>query len=373
LRDEKTDSVQISAGLSSIRHYLFLAMAVVMWTAMSIAGQSVPSGLSARDQQRVAELIQEAIGPYRTNVTTKPGTTNRPSENSIRVEASFREASRLMPERLDLRFMIATALIGQALQTNTLLELKMKQALAVYQQIWAMDTNGFEAPILYAAYMRAMGDTNASEAAIKQLMSVYPERTREFVERFGRVDAFLEIVPNETISKSAPKTKEHAIVILGAMLETNGVIKPKLVGRLKQALKLARAYPNAPIILTGGNQKSGITEAYAMSLWLRRRGISPKRLHLDDLARDTVGNAIFSSTILEKLGVTDVTVVTSVNHIRRGLVDLQEACLQRGLKLYFANLGASGEPESDKKSERVSTYRDAMRISGLWAYPGILR
>jgi len=329
--------------------------------------------VDARAQERVTALIQEALAPSRTSRT--PKSTNAAWENSLRVEANFREAARLMPERLDLRFVIATALVGQAAQTNSpLLDLKIKQALDVYQEIWGMDTNGFHGGILYAAYARAIGDTNSSKEMIEHLRAVDPKRAQDYAERFERVDGFLEITPNEKLSQLGLQGTNHAMVVLGAALETNGVIKPKLVGRLRQALKFARAYPEAPIILTGGNQKAGVTEAYAMKLWLRRHGIAEKRIHLEDLARDTVSNALYCVTILEKLKVTDVTVVTSLTHMRRGLADLAEASLQRGLKLHFANLAiATEEPALDPKAERLGTYRDMMRISGLWAYPGISR
>jgi uncharacterized SAM-binding protein YcdF (DUF218 family) len=182
------------------------------------------------------------------------------------------------------------------------------------------------------------------------------------------------VTPNETLSRDGLPSKQHAIVVLGAGLETNGTVKPKLVSRLREALKLARAYPSAPIILTGGNQKGGITESYAMRQWLLRHGVSEKRLHLEDIAKDTVGNALYSATILEKLKVTDVTVVTSVSHMRRGLADLNEACLAKGLHLHLANLAAATEePMLDPKAERIGVYRDVMRISGIWAYPGISR
>jgi len=118
-----------------------------------------------------------------------------------------------------------------------------------------------------------------------------------------------------------------------------------------------------------------VTEAYIMSLWYAKRGISRKRLYLEDQARDTVENALFSSAILQRLGVTHVTVVTSSSHIRRGLAVLQEACLQRGLILQFQNLAAKtkGEAEFDREQERLAVYRDVMRASGLWAFPGLRR
>jgi uncharacterized SAM-binding protein YcdF (DUF218 family) len=134
-------------------------------------------------------------------------------------------------------------------------------------------------------------------------------------------------------------------------------------------------YPKAPMILTGGNQKGGITEAYVMGAWLVNRGINRKRLYLEDKARNTVENALFSSAILKRIGVTHVTVVTSSNHLRRGMADLQEACRQRGLDLKFEGVAITikGDAELDPVQERLGIYRDFLRTSGIWAFPGLQR
>jgi uncharacterized SAM-binding protein YcdF (DUF218 family) len=206
-------------------------------------------------------------------------------------------------------------------------------------------------------------------------MAVHPQRTSDYIQKFSQIDRILQLTPNEKPRKTMPKDKHHAIVVLGAGLETNGAMKLKLVSRLGQCLKLARIYPRAPIILTGGNQKSGVTEAYAMGLWCLQKGISRKRLFLEDRAKDTVENALFSSVLLQRLGVTHVTLVTSANHIHRGLADLEEACFQRGLKLQYDHLAsrAKGDSDLDKEQEIVGIYRDLMRTSGLWAFPGLQR
>jgi hypothetical protein len=352
----------------------FWALAAMAFGGVGVLSDEVNSPeASAATQEKVAELIQNALGPYRNEDSSIIATNYVASRNLTNIETNFRQASALMPSRLDLRFGIASALLLQSLQTNSEFDLKIKNAMAVYRDIRALDTNGFQANMLLATYTRAIGDGNAADAVFKILQGVHPQRTAEYLERLRRADEILQTKLNTEPVGMMPTNRDHAILVLGAALETNGTIKVKLLARLQQALKVARLNPEAPIVVTGGNQRCGITEAYAMSNWLQGQGICSNRLYIEDQARDTVGNALFSCGILQKLGVTHVTLVTSANHIRRGLADLQEACLQRGLRLIYGNLAADGEPELDPVIERVAVYRDVMRVSGLWAFPGIQR
>jgi len=355
--------------------FAYLALACLQ---CSLALADEP-GLHAADfesQAKAIQLIQKIIEDYWSGSDTKIGAATNDAANYTNVESAFREASRLMPARLDLRYCLASSLVSQAVATNGLeLQMKLNSALRVYQEIQALDTNSFEASILYAAYTRAVGETNESKAAFTLLSSAHPQRTAEYVQKFANLDHLLEMVPNEKPRRTMPRDKHHAIVILGAGLETNGTLKPKLDGRLQQGLRLARMYPKSPIILTGGNQKGGVTEAYVMGAWLVNRGINRKRIYLEDKARNTVENALFSSAILKRLGVTHVTLVTSSSHLRRGMADLQEACRQRGLDLQYDGLAITikGDSDLDPIQERIGVYRDVLRTSGIWAFPGLQR
>jgi len=363
-----------AAGAASLGLWLVLGMALL--ARIGMAEDQPGAVVNAESQKQATQLVQKVIQDYWNGGDDKSASAAAKPGSSTNVETAFRKAVQLLPDRLDLRFGLASSLLGEAIQTNRQqLDTKMREALKVYQDIQALDTNSFEAPILYAAYARSIGETNASQATINRLMTFDAERTSEYVQKFSQVDQILQLIPNEKAHRTMPKNKRHAIVVLGAGLETNGTMKPKLISRLQQGLRLARIYPRSPIILTGGNPKGGITEAYAMGLWYAQRGVSRKRLFLEDRARDTVENALFSSAILERLRVTHVTLVTSYSHIRRGLCDLQEACLQRRLDLQYDHLAArtKGDLELDTKQERVGIYRDLMRTSGLWAFPGIQR
>jgi vancomycin permeability regulator SanA len=355
----------------ALRHGYLVAVAVAFWAGSSFADEPGELVINAEAQENVARLLESVIGGD-GNI----GAGTKLVRNYVDAEAAFREASKLMPWRLDVRFGIASSLVCEALQTSgQQLRIKVNGALRVYQEIHDLDPNGFDAPILYAAFARAIGDSNASEGAIRGLMGTHARRTEEYLQRFNRTDRILQTALNKTPGKIMPSDKHHAIVVLGAGLETNGTAKAKLVARLQQALNLARIYPNAPMILTGGNPKNGITEAYAMRLWLAEKGISGNRFILEDRAKDTVENALYSAKLLQNLGATHVTLVTSSSHVRRGLVDLQEACLLRGLNLQYDTLAAEGGGDAhlDQEQERVGVYRDLVRVSGLWDIPGIRR
>ena len=353
-----------------------IAVAMAAWAGIGFAAEHAVAWADPATQDQVVQLLQTVIQDHWNGGEAKSlGVTNG-AGSATNIEAAFRKASKLMPYRLDLRFGIASALMMQAIQTNgPQLKLKVRDALREYREIESLDTNGFAAPMLYVAYTRAIGDTNASDAALKELLALHPRGTSEYLQRLDSVDRILQITPQERPQNLMPKDNHHAIIVLGAGLETNGLAKAKLIGRLEQCLRVARMYRRAPIILTGGNQKAGVTEAYVMSLWCRQKGISRKRLILEDRARDTVENALFSSAILQRLGVTHVTLVTSSSHVRRGLADLEQACLQRGLHLEYATLAArKGETKNlDEEQERVGIYRDVMRLSGLWSFPGLQR
>jgi vancomycin permeability regulator SanA len=370
----QTECPENSPQTPRILFWIIIIWASLAWIGSPGRGQA--EVIDAESQEEVAHLLQTVIHDYLDGGDAKPaGQTNNPGVYT-NIEMAFRAASTLTPSRLDLRYGIASSLVLQALQTNgPPMKTKLKGALAVYQQIYALAPSSFEAPIWYVAYTRALGETNASQAAVRRLLIVHPERTVEYLERFDRVDDILQLTPSEKPQRAAPNNNLHAIVVLGAGLETNGTIKLKLSSRLKQALTLARLYPHSPIIVTGGNPQGGLTEAYVMSQWFMRRGIPRKRLFLEDRARDTVENALFSSAIFQRLGVKYVTVVTSFSHVRRGLADVEEACRQRGLGLQFDCLAArsKGDTDLDKEQERVGIYRDVMRISGLWSFPGMRR
>ena len=113
----------------------------------------------------------------------------------------------------------------------------------------------------------------------------------------------------------------HAIVILGFEL-ADGEMRPELASRCDAAAELAKAYPEAILVCSGGatgkNNPEKHTEAGLMKQYLTDRcGIDETRIYTDEEAMTTVANVRKTFEILEKQGVHTMTIVTSQYHQKR--------------------------------------------------------
>ncbi len=81
------------------------------------------------------------------------------------------------------------------------------------------------------------------------------------------------------------------------------------LARAKRAARLAAAFPDTPVIVTGdgGLQERG----------LRRMGVPPHRILVEPQASSTWENADFSASLLEELGARRVVLVSNWFHIPR--------------------------------------------------------
>jgi uncharacterized SAM-binding protein YcdF (DUF218 family) len=93
--------------------------------------------------------------------------------------------------------------------------------------------------------------------------------------------------------------------------------------RIVEAVALARRFPDAPILFTGG--EAGIVreagnEAVGASRIFERLGVPPDRLLLEDKARDTYENAVLSGRIMSASGREGRwLLVTSAYHMPRAM------------------------------------------------------
>ena len=114
----------------------------------------------------------------------------------------------------------------------------------------------------------------------------------------------------------------QAIVVLGGGVTPEG--RPTRISetRVARAVELWQAGIAPRLILSGrcglGEAEPAVTEAAAMAAWARERGVPDEALLLEDVARDTLGNAYFvREQFLAPNGWTSVRVVTSDFHLSR--------------------------------------------------------
>ncbi|MGE2833263.1 YdcF family protein [Mycobacterium sp. SMC-4] len=105
-----------------------------------------------------------------------------------------------------------------------------------------------------------------------------------------------------------------AIVILGYGLKPDGTMRTILHTRLLAGLAVAHIFPQAPVIVTGGNPRNGNTEAGQMRKMLRLLGLPDERIIVEDRANSTVQNARFSVPLVNKAGASGIILVTSSSH-----------------------------------------------------------
>lgn len=125
-------------------------------------------------------------------------------------------------------------------------------------------------------------------------------------------------IPGSTAHAAPPVVAKDfskpAIVILGYGLKPNGTMRLILHTRVLAGLAVAQIFPQAPIIVTGGNPRNGNTEAEQMSKMLRLYGTPPERIIVEDRAGSTVENAAFSVPLAKQAGTSGIILVTSSSH-----------------------------------------------------------
>ena len=279
------------------------------------------------------------------------------------VEEAFKKASALDPQRLDLRFSIASTQIIQG---------KIDEAIATYDGIVKLDKNNFEARILKAMYAKVSDKTEMYDQTIKALKEKFPNKTEAYLKKFENAERNTNLVLNYVES---PKGKDF-IVTLGYALNSDGTMHETLIKRLDQTYLAAIANPDAKIIVSGGVQKSGVTESYLMKKWLVEKGIDANRIIPEDKSKDIVDNALNSVEILKTNNAKNIILITSASHIRRAKTIFEEAISNAGMETTVENFvyldyKSIEEAMAVTAKERLVIFRDLGRASGLWAYPGI--
>ena len=120
-------------------------------------------------------------------------------------------------------------------------------------------------------------------------------------------------------------------IVLGLALE-NGRPSRDLLARLDTAQEYLEEYPEAHLILTGGNaDASGRTEAAIMRDILAERGVPEERMLLEDLSENTKDNFRNTAQIIDP--AAPVVLISSGYHMDRAVQTAESAGFSNVLRL----------------------------------------
>ena len=142
--------------------------------------------------------------------------------------------------------------------------------------------------------------------------------------------ADLPLVPLESrfpILRTLPDKVDGIILLGGAVdpartAEYGQVALDRAAARVTEIVRLARIYPAARIVLSGGNAgvwNEPITEAEATARLLEQLGIPQSRLMIEDRSRTTHENAVFSKKVADPRPGQVWILVTSAYHMPRAV------------------------------------------------------
>lgn len=107
------------------------------------------------------------------------------------------------------------------------------------------------------------------------------------------------------------------IVIFGAAVRADGRPSAALLRRIGYGLQAARAWPDAPVLCSGGVGRVGPSEASVMIAILRREGVAAERLIADEDSLDTLQSVAVAARQARALGGGLVIACSDGYHLPR--------------------------------------------------------
>jgi uncharacterized SAM-binding protein YcdF (DUF218 family) len=108
-----------------------------------------------------------------------------------------------------------------------------------------------------------------------------------------------------------------AIVIFGAAVMADGRPSPSLRRRIAYGAQAAAAWPDAPVLCSGGVGAAGPSEASIVRDGLVSRGIAAERLILDEESLDTLQSAVATARFVRRRDLDGAVVCSDRYHIPR--------------------------------------------------------
>ncbi|MEG0737035.1 MAG: YdcF family protein, partial [Longicatena sp.] len=108
-----------------------------------------------------------------------------------------------------------------------------------------------------------------------------------------------------------------ACIILGSPASKDGTCSRMQISRMDRAIELYKAKKVSTLIISGGCVCNAYSEAGVMKSYALSKGIDEANIILEEKARNTYENLLYSKEICEQYNLHTVIVVTSNFHVRR--------------------------------------------------------
>lgn len=219
---------------------------------------------------------------------------------------------------------------------------------------------------------KVMDVTTDLQRTLEKLKAVSPDDYTQWVS----ILQYWDWVENEmplsigVAPDGLPTDNTHAFIVLGFALNSDGTMKPELVGRLETALASAKKYPNSYILVTGGVKKNGWTEGDRMHDWLIEQGLPESRIIVENQSSNTAQNASNSFEILyNQYDIKSVSIISSEYHLRRGTILYYAESLIKARELGKEPIqinGNAGWLREDLRSESITQKASSLaQIAGV--------
>ncbi|EJU9784597.1 TPA: YdcF family protein [Vibrio vulnificus] len=340
-----------------------IAVPMSTWAAQTTVKPSVEYAQLVTQRQVVDQLLHDAVVAFKSpaRVSHAGFTAKMPSNMEI-VTDRLLEAYQLEPYRTDLLISAANAQIYNK---------NVDKAIELFQQALSVAPDDVDLHTYLAVWQKFKRNEQAYQQHVTALNTLNQGRAADLQRLLSTVDRILQTPLKEKATRQLGSN--DAIVTLGYALNPDGSMHDILIERLETTLAMAKANPEALIILTGGVPQNHKTEGKLMADWLIERGISANRIIEENYATSTVDNALFSAYALARHGVKHATIISSASHVRRGQTLFEIATWQTGPRnITFDTVAYPDKPLNELKQassgELLGIYRDALRTFGMWSY-----
>lgn len=106
-------------------------------------------------------------------------------------------------------------------------------------------------------------------------------------------------------------------IILGARLRADGTPSPAMARRVGHGVHLLQAGRVRALLMTGGVTGSAVPEAWVMRDLALAAGVPATQVQVEDRARNTIENALFSAPLVRDAGWRHRLVITDSYHTLR--------------------------------------------------------